>query len=112
MKTLKFFLIILFSLFLISEQCSESKVITSVKLAPNPANDHLDLIIDLANDSELNILVFDAQGNQILDLSKYQPFAAGENRITIQTNKLLSGAYYVIIKTNMEFINEKFVVVH
>lgn len=97
---------------LLAENCSENSIIKGVAVVPNPANDHCDLIIELAQDTELNVMIHNSLGDMVLEPAKGVNYSAGEIHIPIQTSALPSGTYMIMINNSKEMINEKMLVVH
>jgi hypothetical protein len=111
MSIAKILLILLFSLLLLSEECSDKKLFKSVVIAPNPATDHFELIFTLSEDKDLNISIYDSNGNIVLEPAKGINYKAGENRIDIQTNMLMSGIYFCRLQADIEFDTQKLMIV-
>jgi len=111
MKILKIIIIALFSLVLLSEECSEKKTFKSVIIAPNPANDHIELIIEFGEDVELNVSIYDSNGNLVLEPIKGNNYRIGESHITIQTNTLVPGMYFCRLQAGINIETQKFVIV-
>lgn len=111
MNALKVILILLFCSLLLSEECSENKILHSVTVAPNPASDQVVFIIDLAQDSYLNITIYDSYGNIASEPVKNVSYSTGELHIEVQTNKLTAGVYLANIQADKEMKTVKFVIV-
>jgi hypothetical protein len=111
MKVIKIVIIFLFSILLLSEECSDKKLFRSVVIAPNPATDHFELIFTLSEDRDLNISIYDSNGNIVLEPAKGINYKAGENRIDIQTNMLMSGIYFCRLQSEIEVDTEKLMIV-
>jgi hypothetical protein len=111
MKIFTIIMITLLSVFLLGEECSEKKTFTSVIIAPNPADDHIELTIELSEDVELNISIFDSNGNLIMEPVKSISYRTGESRISIQTNSLSPGMYFCRLQAGMSIETQKFVIV-
>jgi hypothetical protein len=110
MKTSKIIFILLLSLILLSEECSENKPIKSIIIAPNPANDHFELIFELTEELDLNIGIYDFNGNMVLEPANNFSFTIGENRLFIQTNSLSPGTYLCRLQSSNYSEAQKFII--
>jgi|GEM_PF-2043690 len=79
---------------------------TPLSIAPNPFNDAFTISIDLKNESDINIIVNDANGKAVFE--KKTAGAAGRNSIPV-TNlaRLPQGIYFISIITNKNSYHQK-----
>lgn len=63
---------------------------------PNPAFDYLTVYYDAKSNADLEVKVFDAQGNEVSS----SDYAAGSTELTVNTNTLSSGTYYYVVLEN------------
>jgi hypothetical protein len=112
MKTSKTLLLLflLLSLLLLSEECSENKPIKSIIIAPNPANDHIEIIFELIEDLDLNIGIYDINGNKLLEPANNISYIIGENRLYIQTTSLSPGTYLCRFQSAKYAEAQKFII--
>ena len=71
----------------------------SYEVFPNPATDHVDVAFTLKDEhrGQTYIAVFDAMGQEVLN--RKIGAVRGFNVVTMETNSLASGMYYVALKT-------------
>ena len=112
MNLYKIIIICLLSILLLAEKCSDNSIIKGVVVLPNPVNDHCELVIELAEETELNIRIHNSIGDMVLEPAKSVNYSAGEARIPIQTSALPSGTYMIMINNSKEMLTEKMLVVH
>jgi hypothetical protein len=89
---------------------SDVEIVSSknVEIYPNPVNDKL--FINLSEEmknTELDIQMFDIQGNEILTLKNYK---AGSENIFLPTEFLNNGTYCLKITSQNNVFNSKFVI--
>lgn len=91
---------------------NENSVLNSISLAPNPANDELNLNVDLNSGNEILVSVFNTTGQEVLN--PVSAFAGlGENRITLSVAELPAGIYFAKISVDGEAVKtERLVVSH
>ncbi len=91
---IKLILITLIGLLLMSEECQEPiSPIKSAIVAPNPATDKISLIIQLENETQLEIGIYDMNGNLLLKNESLESYSIGENRIEFNLQTFNSGTY-------------------
>ena len=81
-----------------------------VFIYPNPVNDRLRVDLQIGEESNVEVKVYDQNGKQVL----YNPFGgrmkAGRYTETINTDLLVPGNYVLMIESAQGVINKKFVV--
>ncbi len=80
-----------------------------VKIYPNPANNNLNIILDLTKNSEIEINIKDVTGKTLL--AKNNKLLKGENKLQVETTNLSSGLYFVQIKNDDVLISIKKIVI-
>jgi hypothetical protein len=75
---------------------------SQIEIAPNPANSRTKLYLDIRSENPA-ISIHDALGKEIISIPGGQ-LRTGEQIIDINTEKLLSGIYFVILRTQNETI--------
>ena len=89
------------------EDHSDLNVVTSARVYPNPANGTLYVEVDAFNSSEANLSIYNIMGQKVAE--KNVNFN-GSNTVSINTNELSSGVYFVTVKANGFEKTMKFVV--
>lgn len=84
---------------------------SSLVLYPNPANNQISLAFNLSNASKLSVDVCDISGRIVIQ-SEEQYFNAGKVEITVPTNTLLQGCYFVRLKSPEFSIANKLIISH
>ncbi|SEN58166.1 Por secretion system C-terminal sorting domain-containing protein [bacterium A37T11] len=87
------------------------KLISRVKVFPNPVSDQINLSFNLGKDNQVSIKVMDALGNEITTLLS-QRLSAGEQNHTFSIqNKLSSGYYFIRVVAGSETVIKRISVV-
>ncbi len=87
------------------------KLISGVKVFPNPVSDQINLTFNLGKDNQVSIKVMDALGNEITTLLS-QRLSAGEQNHTFSIqNKLNSGYYFIRVVAGTETVIKRISVV-
>ena len=81
---------------------------TSTRVYPNPTNGILNVEVNASQSSEVTMSVFNIMGQKVIE--KNSSVNTGINTISIETNKLSSGIYFVTVKANGFAKTMKFVV--
>ena len=87
---------------------TESKAIAEVNLFPNPTVDLSTLSVKLNKSTTIKIIITDLIGNIILNVCD-KKFSAGKNTISISTDNLSMGMYFVSINTEGKTIIKKLI---
>lgn len=91
---------------------NENSVLNSFSLAPNPANDQANLLINLDTEKEITVTIYNAIGQAIgTPLSVFG--TRGENRISTPVTEFPEGIYFATISIDGEATSSnRFVVTH
>ena len=86
------------------EVINEDKVLTNVKVYPNPVSNQLNLSYRVNKDSNISIKIMDVLGNEILILLS-EHISAGEQTNSFNiASKLTSGFYFVRVVAGSESV--------
>lgn len=80
----------------------------SLQLFPNPVNDKLSVKLDLKESATITFTIFNILGQQQLN-SVEKELTKGDNMISINTNALASGVYFLNISSDAGTLQQKFV---
>ena len=81
---------------------------TSARVYPNPATSVLNVEVNASQSSDVNMSVFNIMGQKVAE--KNGNISTGINTLSINTNELSSGVYFVTVKANGFDKTMKFVV--
>jgi hypothetical protein len=84
---------------------------SAVKLYPNPAGNTATVALSLKKDEQIVINVFDVQGKQVMAPIE-QHLKAGEQMVTLNTEGLSNGTYFVIVASGNQSTKIKMAVAH
>ena len=87
----------------------EKDAFNSIKLYPNPTANYATLSMDLINNSDVHVLVFDLAGKLVHDIKNERLFA-GEHQVKIDMTGLNNGLYLVTIKADKAVVSKRLVV--
>lgn len=87
----------------------EKDAFNSIKLYPNPAANFATLSMDLINNSDVQVLVFDLAGKLVYDIKNEKLFA-GQHNVKIDIAGLNNGLYLVTIKADRAVVSKRLVV--
>lgn len=82
----------------------------AIKVYPNPANEILNLKINLENSSNVTYSLFNSIGNMIGAPERYLGLLAGVHKFAVSLDNLSSGVYYLNIKVGRTVQTEKIVI--
>jgi hypothetical protein len=85
----------------VSRRTVTGTVVTGVRiddLAPNPADDRIDLSLHLPFDATVSVSIYDERGRVVRDVVTAEAFSQGEARKTIDTRNLPSGVYFIAVE--------------
>ena len=86
--------------------------ITSMSVAPNPANDETNIVLNLNVSKEVNVSIYNLCG-QIMDSPLTKTGFTGTNNISIPVAKLPDGIYFVVINVDGNSVaSRKLVIQH
>ncbi|MBL0144732.1 MAG: T9SS type A sorting domain-containing protein [Chitinophagaceae bacterium] len=78
----------------------------SINVFPNPANEKITIKLDKAMEANGLIVIYDIAGKALI----FQNITALQTSISIATNHLASGRYFIKISDNKEVINSSFLI--
>ena len=93
----------------VSVGIEEKDAFNSIKLYPNPTANYATLSMDLINNSDVHVLVFDLAGKLVHDIKNERLFA-GEHQVKIDMTGLNNGLYLVTIKADKAVVSKRLVV--
>ncbi len=105
-----FLFITCFSLLLMSEECEEQGSIVKSKIYPNPARERINIQLDIKEEMILDISIYDANGNQVMQPVVQEKVYPGEFNRSIDINMLSSGAYVATVNNGKEIETLKFLI--
>ncbi|UKJ08849.1 T9SS type A sorting domain-containing protein [Solitalea lacus] len=87
---------------------SEEKLISDVKVYPNPVNDEFTISYNLKRDNTVTIKLMDLLGNEISTLVSQQRATAGTQEIKFNVrNSLQKGFYFVRVTVGNESVSKR-----
>lgn len=81
--------------------------INSVKMYPNPASDQVNIALDMENQAEVTVRIYNTLGEVVYN---NVTAATGNTVETINTNEYTSGVYFVEISTGDQTVTQKLVI--
>jgi len=87
----------------------ELKNDSKIGVHPNPAQNNAVVGIKLANNSSVDITIFDVAGKVVYS-NKGAQITAGQNEISINTSEFANGAYSIVVNTNEGVLTEKLII--
>lgn len=89
----------------------EASMINGVKMAvsPNPAVDQVKVQYELADNSNVQVQIYDLTGKVVYDMTEVNVAAGVTNNVTIDVSELSAGNYYVSLVANGERSTSKLV---
>lgn len=88
----------------------EVESISNAGLFPNPTNDNATMFFDLVDDTNINLEVISAMGQQVM-VQSYGEMLSGNHRVEIPASELATGFYFVNLRTNNGVVSTKLQVV-
>jgi len=85
---------------------------TRISVFPNPSSNNFTLKFNLTNAGVTTIQLYNVEGKIVKEIAQNQLFSAGENQLSIPTNDLQNGEYFVRIINSNEILNAKLLVIH
>lgn len=80
------------------------KILTVLKVYPNPVDDQINLILRIDRESNLSVKIMDLLGNEIVTLSNERISAGEQTKSYTIPNRLNSGIYFLKIMSGAETI--------
>ena len=80
------------------------KILSVLKLYPNPVDDQINLVIRLERDANISIKVMDLLGNEVVTLANERLSSGEQTKTFTIPNRLNSGIYFLRIVTGSETV--------
>lgn len=80
------------------------KILTVVKVYPNPVDDQINLMLRMDRESNLSVKIMDLLGNEIVTLSNERVPAGEQTKSYTIPNRLNSGIYFLKIMSGTETV--------
>lgn len=93
----------------VADQHAKSIVNNSVKVFPNPIKDNGVIDVEVINESEVVVELFDLSGKKVKELAKHF-FYSGKHQISFDSSELKDGVYLCKISTQ-EWVEAKRVII-
>ncbi len=91
---------------------NEFSALSSLSLAPNPANDQVNFMVNLNEAKEVSVALYNSVGQKI-EVPYNTTGIIGENKISISVAELPEGIYFATVSLDgTEVSSQKFVVAH
>lgn len=81
---------------------SKDKLLTIVKIYPNPVEDQLNIIISLNRDTPVNIKIIDLLGNEVVTLANERLNAGEQTKSFAIPSRLNAGIYFLKVAAGAE----------
>jgi hypothetical protein len=85
-------------------------VLDNVKLYPNPATGFTNLIFSVKHNSRVRIVLFSQDGRPVKEILDNTFNKGGANSLTISTNELGQGVYYLVLSTDNQIVTKRLVI--
>ncbi len=83
--------------------------INNINLYPNPANSNIKIDLDLENDKNVVLKIFDISGKELISINK--SLNKGQNKIDLDVNKISRGIYIINIFEHEELLFSRNVII-
>lgn len=80
------------------------KVLSVLKVYPNPVDDQINLVLRLERESNISIKIMDLLGNEVLTLANERLSSGEQTKTFTIPNRLNSGIYFLRIVTGSETV--------
>lgn len=87
-----------------SNNLKPEKILTVVKVYPNPVDDQINLILRMDRESNLSVKIMDLLGNEIVTLSNERIAAGEQTKSYTIPNRLNAGIYFLKIMSGNETV--------
>ncbi|MEC3881082.1 T9SS type A sorting domain-containing protein [Parapedobacter sp. 10938] len=87
-----------------SNNVAQDKLLSSVKVFPNPIVDQISLSYRLDKQSAVSIKVMDALGNEVMTLLSQELDAGPQSHVFETNNKLTNGFYFIRVSAGTETV--------
>ncbi|MPN35026.1 hypothetical protein SDC9_182520 [bioreactor metagenome] len=78
-------------------------------VSPNPVSDDATIKINLTENANVNIAIYDLHGAKIIDIVNNDVIAAGTHNIDFNASNLSSGVYVIRMQVNGTILVKEFV---
>jgi len=82
----------------------DDKILTVVKIYPNPVESQVNLILRLDREINLSVKILDLLGNEIVTLSNERTASGEQTKTYVIPNRLNSGIYFLRISAGAETV--------
>lgn len=82
----------------------QEKILTVLKVYPNPVDDQINLILRIDRESNLSVKIMDLLGNEVVTLSNERIPAGEQTKSYTIPNRLNSGIYFLKIMSGTETV--------
>ncbi|ACU03105.1 hypothetical protein Phep_0883 [Pedobacter heparinus DSM 2366] len=82
----------------------QEKILTVLKVYPNPVDDQINLILRIDRESNLSVKIMDLLGNEVVTLSNERIPAGEQTKSYTIPNRLNSGIYFLKIMSGAETV--------
>ncbi len=87
-----------------SNNLKPEKILTVLKVYPNPVDDQVNLILRMDRESNLSVKIMDLLGNEIVTLSNERIAAGEQTKSYTIPNRLNAGIYFLKIMSGSETV--------
>jgi hypothetical protein len=87
-----------------STNTKPEKILTVVKVYPNPVDDQINLILRMDRESNLSVKIMDLLGNEVVTLSNERIPSGEQTKSYTIPNRLNSGIYFLKIMSGSETV--------
>ena len=81
----------------------------AISIYPNPAQDHLNVTLNLSKNSEVEVVLKDVTGKTVM--KKKNKLLQGDTKLQLGTTDLSSGLYFIQIKSDGILISTKKIII-
>ena len=82
----------------------DNKLLSNVKVFPNPIAEHINLSFRLGKQSSVSIKVMDALGNEVMTLLNQELDAGSQSHAFETNNRLTNGFYFIRVSAGTETV--------
>jgi hypothetical protein len=82
----------------------QEKILSVLKVYPNPVDDQINLILKMDRESNLSVKIMDLLGNEVVTLSNERKAAGEQTKSYTIPNRLNAGIYFLKIMSGSETV--------
>jgi len=82
-----------------------------IRMYPNPTSDKVTVAMTVRKDEEVAVSIIDMQGREVMK-PVIKSYKAGEHTVTLNTEHLHSGLYFIKVSSGPAYTNMKLVIMH